>query len=123
MREPTNKDYLNNTIRFCQILTQYKYEEIFDKQIKKFIKDNLECYLEGSVRNEKRKLQHVILDKCKTLINCQYNTEEDLEIKAEIAKILAKISKLDIEQLKKREERARKNQTTKLALCIGGKND
>lgn len=123
MKELRQNDYKNEILRFCRVLTQVKYEEEFDKTIKRLISENLDelaFFRAKPATNRKGELVERILGLCKGLVECEYGTESDQDTKKEIAKCLAEISEYEAERQAKREEKAYKNRITNLSLCLYG---
>ncbi len=122
MKEPKINDYKNEILRFCKILTQFKYDEEFDKTIKRLIKENLDdmtaCFVSRSPSSRKGQIIEQILNQCRGLVRCEYGTKDDQELKHEISKLLVELSECERAKTERREEMAYKERMAKFSNCF-----
>ena len=122
MKEPKINDYKNEILRFCQILTQFKYDEEFDETIKRLIKENLDdmtaCFVSRSPSSRKAQIIEQILNRCRGLVRCEYGTKGDQELKYEISKLLVELSECERAKTERREEMAYRERMAKFSDCF-----
>lgn len=125
----TKKDYTNEILRFCKILTQSKYNAEEDKMFKKFIAENLENMASNSpIRAEemyfpaetKKYFIHEILGYCKALVKQECHSKEDFQLKMLIAEDFVKIAEIEKREYRQRELKKAEKELAKLANCFGG---
>ena len=115
------RDYEKEIVRFCQILTQQKYDDKDDKFIKYLISENLKNVVIDLIdlkKNSRKAKITKILNISSMLINMKYGTTEDIKTKEDLSFALKDLSKY-MEQNRENREAARiKKELDKMTSCF-----
>ena len=117
----TQNDYINETIRFCQNLTQLKYDEHNDKVVKGFVRENLEKIdIDFTLQESSTKKGCIrkILSLATILCTCEKDSEDDKKTKQEMAKALAELSKVSARVSEERKEKRADSKLTKMLAAM-----
>lgn len=123
MKNFTKKDYEKEIVRFCQILTQQKYDEKDDKMIKNLISENLkhvsfDATIPDSNKLSKKIQTNRILKLSSAIVNLQYGTKEDREIKKELGVSLGILSQCIEKTKQSRADTRAENEIKKMVACF-----
>lgn len=120
--ENSKSKIVKEILRFCKILTQSRYDKDEDAMFKMLILENLNNIEIPNevILNKRTKRDYVegILQKCKILIHCKYNSVDDIEMKTLISKDLCEISKLETMSHEAREKSKGTAQLQKWLSCV-----
>ena len=123
MKNFTKKDYEKEIVRFCQILTQQKYDEKDDKMIKRLISENLEhvsfdATIPDSNKLSKKIQVNKVLKLSSSLVNLKYGTREDKELKRDLGQTLGLLSRCIENARISRAETSAENKIKRMVACF-----
>lgn len=116
-------DYEKEIIRFCQILTQQKYDKSDDKIFKKLISENLNCIeidpeIQDANKCSNTVYKNKILRLSSQLVNTEYKSESDVELKEQLRVALKDFSE-SVERTRQNRPNARiEKEIKKIVSCF-----
>lgn len=121
MKELTKKDYEKELVRFCQILTQQRYDKEDDKMIKSLMQENLK-HISSYPQMQRRYKKSILMEEVERLasivVKTKFGTLEDKETKARLGLQLGELSRFIENSRQSREDAKIERELEKMISCF-----
>lgn len=124
MAELTKKNYVSETMRLCKNLTQLKYDEEYDKCLKKMVSYNLErlkFFPSRNTMSNKQILLDNFLREASNLTRTKFDTADDLIAKRSVQASIVAFQEYEKQQKAEKENKKWKEQVAKIVAACSTK--